>query len=137
DGVRRTGTSAPQKHGFGYSSINLLTSYNPPDVLGANATTGDVSWTPRLDRLLGSMMHADLGEVQYGYDAGRLSSVALPFGGSVSYARDPVTGRLSSASDPSTVTLTFGYDGSLETDVAWSGDVAGTLHRVFDNDFRV
>ena len=36
-----------------------------------------------------------------------------------------------------TDSLTFGYDGSLLTDVTWSGAVAGSLAATYDDDFRV
>jgi RHS repeat-associated protein len=38
---------------------------------------------------------------------------------------------------PGAVSLAFGYDGSLPTDVTWSGPISGTVHVAFDNDFRL
>jgi RHS repeat-associated protein len=35
------------------------------------------------------------------------------------------------------VTVGYGYDGHLLTDVTWSGEISGTVHRTYNNDLQV
>jgi len=92
-----------------------------------------------LDRQLTQITRPDSQTIDFGYDAGgRASTVTIP-GGQIGYGYDATTGNLSSVTGPyaSTDSLMFGYDGSLLTDVAWSGQVAGALSATYDDDFRV
>ncbi|MCI0544360.1 MAG: RHS repeat protein, partial [Actinobacteria bacterium] len=45
--------------------------------------------------------------------------------------------NLTAATDPDGGSLSYSYDGSLPLAVAWSGEVAGSVEQVYDNDFRV
>ncbi len=47
-----------------------------------------------------------------------------------------LAGQLGSLAAPD-ATLAFAYDGFLQTAESWSGMVAGSVTRTFDNDFRV
>jgi RHS repeat-associated protein len=47
------------------------------------------------------------------------------------------TGKLTSATGPYGVNLAYGYDGNLLTSTTWSGGVAGSVARTYDNFFRV
>jgi RHS repeat-associated protein len=79
------------------------------------------------------------------YDsAGRLSAVTYPKGpevsdGTITITRtyNPTTGKLSSVSTSDGQTITYGYDGSLLLSTTWSGAVAGSVSRTYNNDFRV
>ena len=69
------------------------------------------------------------------YDtAGRLRLVDLA-SGDLRYGYD-AAGRLTSLSTPA-MSLTYAYDGGLPTGTTWSGAVAGSVTRTYDNDFRV
>ena len=58
-------------------------------------------------------------------------------GDQIIYHYDPVTGQLASIDGPGSTTLTLGYDGALPTIETWTGPVAGSVSRTYDNDFRV
>jgi RHS repeat-associated protein len=71
------------------------------------------------------------------YDsAGRLASLTTSWGTS-SYSYSPPTGQLAQITAPDLGKLNYAYDGSLLTDTSWSGAIAGTVHRSYDNFFRV
>src|SRR5262249_28804722 len=79
----------------------------------------------------------DSASISLAYDvAGRLSTLTLPHG-QVRYAYDTATGNLSTLTDPDGGALTYRYDGSLLTDTTWSGTVAGSVHRTYDQNFRI
>jgi RHS repeat-associated protein len=71
---------------------------------------------------------------------GRLGTVTLPTG-TLTYTYSPTTGQLTSIAGPATgvdaETIGFGYDGSLRTDLTYSGAVAGTVHWSYNADFRM
>lgn len=122
-------------HGFTYTPVDLLADYVPPPVSGSGANITHDSYD--LDRKLMSVQRPDLATVGFGYDsAGRVVSKTIP-GGLLAYGYDSATGKLVSLAGPYGVSVAMGYDGSLLTDVAWSGDVAGTVHWTYDNDFRI
>jgi RHS repeat-associated protein len=121
-------------HVLGFTPVDLLASYTPP-LLPTGSTP--MSWSYNLDRQVDFITRPGRGTIAYGYDnAGRLHTTTFP-GGLITRTYDPVTGKLQAITGPTGVTLTYSYDGSLLTDVVWSGVVTGTLHRDYDNDFRV
>ena len=67
--------------------------------------------------------------------AGMVESVTDPHGVTTP-TYDPVTGNVTSVTGPGGETLSYVYDGSLLTDVTWSGTIDGTVSRGFDNNFR-
>jgi RHS repeat-associated protein len=122
-------------HGFSYTPVNLLADYVPPPVAGGGVNLTHSAYD--LDRRLTTLSRPDLAAVQQGYDAaGRLQTKTIP-AGLLTYGYDSLTGKASSIAGPYGVTLGFVYDGSLVTDVTWSGDVSGTVHWGFDNDLRI
>jgi hypothetical protein len=68
-------------------------------------------------------------------ETGQLLAQALPTG-QIYYRYDVVTGNLSEIDAPGE-TVAFAYDGSLSLSEAWSGAVAGSVGRTYDNNFRV
>ncbi|WP_438031826.1 RHS repeat domain-containing protein [Sorangium sp. So ce204] len=48
-----------------------------------------------------------------------------------------MTGKLANVSGPADVTVAYGYDGHLLTDVTWSGAIAGAVQWTHDDDFRM
>jgi RHS repeat-associated protein len=121
-------------HLLGFTPVDLLASYTPPMLpTGPTATT----WSYNLDRQIDFITRPGGGVIDYGYDsAGRLHTTTFP-GGLVTRSYDPATGKLQTIAGPTGITVAYGYDGSLLTDVIWSGAVTGTLHRDYDNNFRV
>ena len=70
------------------------------------------------------------------YDnAGRLSTQTTP-GGAYRYAYNSV-GKLSGVTAPDGGALAYSYSGSLLTQTSWSGAIAGSVNRTYDNDFRL
>ena len=122
-------------HAMSYTPVNLLEDYVPPVVAGSGANLTHNTYD--LDRNPLSILRPDLASIDLSYDlAGRLSAKTIP-GGLLSYGYHPTTGKLVSLGGPYGVNLGFAYDGSLITDVIWTGEVAGTVHWDYDNDFRI
>jgi len=57
--------------------------------------------------------------------------------GSHTFAYDPATGQLSEALSRDGQRIARTYDGSLLTQVSWSGVVTGMVSYAYDNDLRV
>ncbi|HKH46803.1 MAG TPA: RHS repeat-associated core domain-containing protein [Thermoanaerobaculia bacterium] len=131
-----TGLTPPGRpeHAFGYSPVGLQDAYRPP-ALGTGPV--DTTYAYDLDRRMTRVERPDGKTVTLGYDgAGRLSTLDVSRG-RITYTYDPATGKPLSAGSPGGVTLTYTYDGSLLTRTTWTGPVAGTVERTYDNDFRV
>lgn len=120
-------------HRFERNIEGQLTSYVAPD---AGANTSTTSYDYNLDHELTAITAPDAASVAVAYDsAGRLARLALPEG-PIDASYD-ASGRLATISAAGGVGLALGYDGSLPTDMTWTGPVQGTIHVAFDNDFRV
>ena len=121
-------------HGLGFTPVDLLGSYTPPALpTGPTPTT----WTYNLDRQLDLTTRPDGSTIDYVYDsAGRLFTTTFP-GAALTRTYHPTTGKLQTITGSTGVTLTYGFDGSLPTDLTWSGAVTGNVHRDYDNDFRI
>jgi RHS repeat-associated protein len=132
----RTSLTPPGQpiHVLDFTPVDLLGSYTPPSLPTGPTTT---SWSYNLDRQVDLITRPGGGVIDHGYDsAGRLETTAFP-GALITRTYHPVTGKLQTISGPTGVTLAYAYDGSLLTDVTWSGAITGSLHRDYDNDFRV
>jgi RHS repeat-associated protein len=130
-----TSVTPPGKsaHQFTYNAVNLPTSYTPPTVSGAGVTTYDYN----LDRDMTTITRPDGETIQFGYDsAGRLSSTTTPTE-TISYSYDPKTGNLSSASITGGEALAYGYNGPLPISSALTGTVAGSVSRVYNDNFWI
>jgi RHS repeat-associated protein len=130
-----TSVTPPGKsaHSFSYTAVNLLATYTPPIVSG----TGPTSYTYNLDRNLTSVTRPDSETIAYGYDsAGRLSSITTPTE-TANYAYDATAGNLSSASISGGEAITYGYNGPLPTSSTWTGTVAGSVSRAYNDNFWV
>ncbi len=118
-------------HTFAYNAVSLPSSYTPPIVTGAGATT----YAYDKDRNLTTITRPDAKKVTFNYDtAGRLSSITAPTE-TVNYAYNATTGNLASATIPSGESIAYGYNGPLPTSSTWSGTVAGSVSRTFNNNF--
>ena len=90
-----------------------------------------------LDGQLARITRPDGQQINLTYDpeTGQLLAQALPTG-QIYYRYDVVTGNLSEI-DATGETVAYTYDGSLPTSEAWSGSVAGSVSRTYDNNFRI
>ena len=120
-------------HTFGYTSVDLLSSYSPPD-LGAGATQTSYTYDP--DRQLTGVTRPDGVSIGVSYDAaGRPGALTLPRG-QIGYTYS-AAGQLTAVGAPGGLGLTYAYDGTLPTSETWTGGVAGSLARSYDTDFHV
>jgi RHS repeat-associated protein len=118
-------------HAYSYSPVNLPTTYTPPSLAGTGATT----YTYDTDRDLTKVTRPDGAIISNKYDsAGRLSSMVLPTA-SITYAYSATTGHLSKATVAGGEAIAYSYNGSLPTRAAWTGTVAGTVTRAYNNNF--
>ncbi len=114
-----------------------MESYVPPPT--EDATAPATTYSYNLDRNLTSTSRPDSQVITRDYDpAGRLSHVVTPQG-TLTYDYFPPTpegettpvgtapGKLASIQGPMGVSLSFGYDGFLQTGVTWSGEVSGRM----------
>jgi RHS repeat-associated protein len=117
-------------HDFTYNAVNLPTSYTPPTVLGTGATT----YAYNLDRDLTTVTRPDGETINYGYDtAGRLISVGTPTG-TTGFTYNATTGDLDTA-NRGAEKLSYSYNGPLPTKSTWKGTVAGSVSRVYNDNF--
>jgi RHS repeat-associated protein len=120
-------------HNFSFTSVDQISAYTPPAVTGAGATT----YAYDFDRELTAITLPDGSMIKYGYDfAGRLSSTTTPTE-TINHSFDSSTGNLISASIPGGEAITFGYNGPLLTSSTWTGTVAGSVSRIYNNNFWV
>ncbi len=130
-GVTPPGRSA---HVTDYAPTGLPSALVPPP-LGTDTTSRKIVYNA--DRQPTRVTRMDGRAFEFDYDsAGRLTGLTGPRG-RIAYAYDPVTGHLVSVTDPDGSALSYAYDGALATSETWSGPVAGSVSRTYDNNFRV
>ncbi len=120
-------------HGFTYTILNQESAYVPPAVGSGNRTTG---YAYDLDRQLSGISRPDATAVGFVYDPARRPTAVTLGRGSLLYGYDPA-GRLATATAPDGGTVTYSYDGTLVTGVAWTGTVSGDVAAVYDNDLHL
>jgi RHS repeat-associated protein len=120
-------------HRFERDVLGQVTAYVAPD---AGANTRRTTYGYNADHQLVEVVAPDGTSANLSYDAAGRPHRVLLAEGAVDMTYD-VAGRLATLSAPGNVGVTFGYDGSLATDMTWSGPVQGTVHVAYDNDFRV
>jgi RHS repeat-associated protein len=119
-------------HELAYTPVNQLERYTPP------ATGPPAATSYAFDRAAHPTIvtRADGQTLEWRYDtAGRISELVTPAGNST-YQYDPLTGQLRGISSPGS-TLTYTFDGALQTSETWGGAGAGTVAWTYDNHFRV
>jgi RHS repeat-associated protein len=120
------------EHRFGYTPSNLPSEYLPPLVDGNSAAT---AYTYDADR---NPIRIDLPSgraVELHHDnAGRLAGLTLERG-EIAVLYDD-RGRLAKIASPH-ANLSHTFDGPMATETSWTGTVAGTVLRSFDNDLRL
>jgi len=111
----------------------------------ADPRTEKCSLLVNLDKQPTVVHRPDGSTINFTYDsAGRVATVTYPKGaevsdGTVTVTRtyNATTGKLASVSTSDGQTVTYGYDGSLVTSTTWSGTVAGSVGRTYNNDLRL
>ncbi|MDT8385446.1 MAG: RHS repeat-associated core domain-containing protein [Gammaproteobacteria bacterium] len=100
--------------------------------------TPATNYTYNLDKQLTNVTRPDGQAVTLIYDPvkGHLGTLTIPRG-NYAYGYDVTSGQLSSITSPDGGGLAFTYDGFLPTSTTWSGAVAGTVSRTYNNDFQV
>lgn len=127
-----TGVTPPGKspHTIGYTSLSKLESYTPP---GGSPTT----FTYNDDGKVSVVTPPGGGAVTIDYDsAGRFASCSYP-DDTVTATYDGPTAMLTELLSADGITLSFGWDGFLMTDMAWSGPFSATVQGTYGNDFKI
>jgi RHS repeat-associated protein len=120
-------------HSFDYTPVDLEKSYTPPSL--GFLDSSQMSYN--LDQQVSLVSRPAGDTIVPTYDsAGRLSSLATSAGTS-SYAYDATTGKLAQIVASDMGKISYAYDGALLTGTTWSGSVSGSIHRSYDNFFRV
>lgn len=121
-------------HTFTYTADDLVATYTAPDV---GASSSQTAYSYNTARQLTRIARADGQALDYAYDAaGRLSTLTTPRG-QTAYSYDATTGNLAGIAAPGGVGLAYTYDGSLLLNETWSGPIAGSVGRSYDNNFRI
>lgn len=121
-------------HGFTYTPVDQTEAYIPPAVgAGGNETR----YIYNRDRQLDQVTRPDEATITVDYDnAGRVATLTHP-GGTLTMGYDAVTGNLLHIAAPGSVTTTYSYDGALPTGTTWTGPIAGSVSRTFNNNLRI
>jgi RHS repeat-associated protein len=139
-------------HVFRYTPVDQENEYEPPAIAGIPDPRTLYAYD--LDRKLDFVTRPDGKTVDLAYDAatGHIEAVHLAEAGqpTLSYAYEyfpptetPTTdpdGQLQSISAPAgaaSETIAFAWDGTLPLGTTWTGPVAGSVSRTFDDDFRI
>ena len=132
-----SGLTPPGKpqHQFLYTPVDLEQRYTPPAI---GLPVHHTQYTYNTDRQLSLVARPDGQTITLNYEptGGRLSSLTLPGSVNIAYAYHPTAGTLQTITAPGS-TLTYAYDGSLLTNTTWAGTVAGSVGRVYDQNFRI
>ena len=130
-------------HAFNYTPVDLEDEYTPPNI---GLTEHRTFFEYNLDKQPTLITRPDKQGIRFNYESGGrldtfevLDDVTLQTPAVLSttdFNYDP-EGRLKTITAPGNEVLTFAYDGSLPLSTTWSGTVAGSVSRVYDNSFRI
>jgi YD repeat-containing protein len=124
-------------HRFAFTAQDLMESSSPP-MADDGDPTERVSWDsnqrPTSVTAPGGRMST------HAYNAaGRVETSTTPEG-VYRFAYHATSGHLASITNPAGPSIAYTYGShcaAIPTEVRWTGDVAGTVTRAYDNDFRV
>lgn len=123
-------------HEFTYTAIDLQQTYLPPNTQPP-VPDPQTQYSYNIDRQLELITRPDGKTIQLDYDtAGRVQTQTIERG-QYGYTYNATTGNLQNISAPGSIGLAYTYDGSLLKDTTWTGAVAGSVNRTYDNNFRV
>src|SRR5712671_1728394 len=119
---------------FGMSPVGRPTAFVPPMVPGdASIETSSYDKDGRVTAISGLGNRA----IAYSYDsAGRLTSSIFDQG-KRTFSYDARSGLVTQVSDPSGVNMSYGYTGSTQTSLTWSGPINGSVSIALDAGGRV
>jgi RHS repeat-associated protein len=121
-------------HTFGHTPVDLTSTYVPPDV---GAGTNQSEYGYNVDRQPTQVDRPDGASLTLDYDAaGRPETLTTPER-QVGYGYAASTGNLTSVTVPGGEGLTYTYDGPLMRSETWTGAVAGSVGRAYDNDLNI
>jgi RHS repeat-associated protein len=111
----------------------------------ADPRTEKRSLLVNLDKQPTVIHRPDGSTIHFTYDsAGRVATTTYPKGpdasdGNITVTRSyhPTTGNLSGMTASDGQSLAYTFDGRLPLSTTWSGTVAGSVSRIYDNNFRV
>ncbi len=120
-------------HQLEYDARDLLSTYLPPELAsGATPTT----YAYDADKALTAITLPGLDPITYGYTPAGLLNGVQHAAGTITLGYDAAE-RLITTASPDGVSLAYSYDGSLPLATTWSGAIAGTVSRTYDDDFFV
>lgn len=118
---------------FEWTPRGRLAAFVPPAVGGEPAT---IAYEYDADGALSRVSRPDGRTVDYEYDiSGRPDRIVMSDGPVINYSHD-ASDRIASIATPES-TLTYTWDGFLQTGIAWSGAVAGAVTREYDFGLRI
>ncbi len=130
-------------HAFEYDSRDLMSVYEPPPPTPDDPGNWLTTYSYDPDRALTDVVRPDGLALAYAYDlAGRLHSLTYPDPDDTN-VDEQMTLTYDGVSRPQTltsgsgITLSYGYDGPLVLSETWSGAVAGSIARDYDDNFRL
>lgn len=131
-------------HSFHYEPSNLLVQYIPP--LASNTGTNATIYSYNLEKQFKYIEFPDGPSKRITFDyyppksgpnSGQLWKQTLPNGAQLLYSYTD-KGQLNSITRiPDNDAVSYEYDGGLLKTSTWSGAVAGTVTRTYDNNFRM
>ncbi|MCP4304818.1 MAG: RHS repeat protein, partial [bacterium] len=123
-------------HAFSYNAADLTDDYTPPDV--ADVTDPATRYDYNLDKQLTRVVRPNGQRIDLLYHAtkGQLTTLGIPRG-DYGYSYDASSGDLAGITAPDGGGLGFSYDGFLPVGTTWSGVVAGSVSRTYNNDFNI
>jgi RHS repeat-associated protein len=122
-------------HTLGYTSLDSLGGYDPPNISGVSPDV--TTFTYNLDGQVTTVNRPGSEDITITYDdAGRQLTFGHPHD-VVTATYDGPTGKLTGLSTFEGIDLSFGWDGFLLTDVAWTGPFEKSLQGHYNNDFRI
>lgn len=122
-------------HRFTNDIVNQLASYTPPVVDGVTNTE---RYQYNADRDSTNVARMDGQNVAFTYDAaGRVIQTTYPNLETLNFSYHPASGQLTNISSSDGGSLTFARDGSLLTNVVWTGAVTGRVNFFYDQEFRL
>lgn len=132
-----TGVTPPGRaaHTFVWRADGQLQSYAPPSP-SSGVVGAPTNYLYDLMGRLTGVVQADGQTMTLGYDASGRPTALSQSQSLLNVAHDPATGDVQSIVTSAGVLLTFGYDGILPRSETWSGPVAGSVSRTFDNALR-
>jgi RHS repeat-associated protein len=133
-------------HTFSFSPVDLLQDYTPPDLgFSPRATTYDYNDDHDLERITRPDGTENGKPVDFHYSdapARRLQSFGPPVAPGdpsedTTLGYNAQSGNLSSITTPDNEEIQFSYDGSLPTRETFSGTIAVSASRTYDDDLRL